>query len=178
VVVLTVIVTCILMLTAACGGSSPEPTATPSPTATATITPTPSPTSTPSPTATPSPTPSPTPFIPPTVAVTDSDSIQSCLERNLTPELLVSLSQDDTSLTKDIMRTCLETTIPSQLVFLMGPIIDDASQCALDVSKTLSNDDLFALAGNDQTRKDAIINDVSNKIVSCVASKYGLDFLT
>ncbi|HEX5166102.1 MAG TPA: hypothetical protein VFV93_11950, partial [Thermomicrobiales bacterium] len=111
------------------GGES----STPTPTATATSSPTPEPTSTP--TATPS----PTAFVPPTVAVEDDDSIQACMERNLTPELLISLSKDDTSLTEDIMRTCLETTIPSPLMFLLNPIIDDASECALDVSKTLSN---------------------------------------
>jgi hypothetical protein len=149
------------------GGDSASPT----PTATATSSPTPSPT------PTPTVTPSPTAFIPPTVAVEEDDSIQSCLERNLTPGLLISLSKDDTSLTEDIMRTCLETTIPSQLMFLLNPIIDDASECALDVSKTLSNEELIALAGDNSTRKDEITDRVVGDILSCLGSKYGFDFL-
>ena len=114
------------------------------------------------------------PFIPPTVAVTDDDSIQSCLERNLTPELLISLSMDETALTEDILETCLETTIPSQLTFLMDPIIEDASDCALDVSKTLSNEELIALAGDDSTRKDEITDGVVDDILSCLGDRYSL----
>lgn len=149
--------------------------ATPAPTTTVTATATVSPT--PSPSPTPTVTPSPTAFIPPTVAVSEDDSIQSCLERNLTPELLISLSMDDTSLTEDVMRTCLETTIPSELTFLLNPIIDDASECALEVSKTLSNEELIALAGDDSAQKSAITDRVVGDILSCLGSKYGFDFL-
>jgi hypothetical protein len=156
---------------AACSPGSDDATPTP----TATVTPTQSPTPTPSPT--PSPTPTPTPFVAPTVAVTDDDSIQSCLERNVTPELLISLSMDDTELTEDVMRACLETTIPSELVFLLNPLIEDASECALDVSKTLSNEELLALGGDDSARKDEITDDVVRDILGCLGDKYGLDFL-
>jgi hypothetical protein len=134
-------------------------------------------TSTPAPTATPTVTPSPTPFIPPTVAVTEDDDIRSCLERNLTPELLVSLSLDDTELTEDILRTCLETTIPAQLMFLLDPLVEDASQCALDTSKTLTNEELLALGGEDGPRKDEIVDRVIDDILDCLADEYGLDFL-
>jgi len=142
--------------------------ATPIPTATATLTP--SPTPSPTPTATPS----PTPFVPPTVAVTDDDSIQSCLERNLTAELLISLSMDDTSLTEDIMETCLETTLPSQLTFILNPVIEDASECALDVSKTLSNEELITLAGDNSARKSEITDRVIDDILGCLGDKYSL----
>lgn len=160
------------MLLFACsrgGGVEATPTPTVSPTATTAPSPTPSPIATV--------TPSPTPFVAPTVAVTDDDSIQSCLERNVTAELLISLSKDDTELTQDIMRTCLETTIPSELIFLLNPIIDDASECALDISKTLSNEELIALGGNDSARKDVITDRVVSDILSCLGSKYGFDFL-
>ena len=156
----------LLLIACSTGGDD----ATPIPTATATATATPSPTPSPTPTVTPS----PTPFIPPTVAVSDDDSIQSCLERNLTAELLISLSMDDTSLTEDIMETCLETTIPSELTFLLNPIIEDASECALDVSKTLSNEELIALAGDDTARKDEITEHVVGDILSCLGDKYDL----
>lgn len=165
-----------LLLLAACSPlSGPDPT--PTPTATPTVTPSPTPSPTPTPTPTPSPTPTPTPFIPPTVAVEDGDSIQGCLERNLTPELLISLSMDDTSFTQEVMRTCLETRIPGALVFLLDPIIEDASECALDVSKTLTNSELIVLAGNDSAQKDPVVSRVSNDIVDCLFGKYGLDFL-
>ncbi len=163
-----------LLLLACSTGGSDDATPVPSvPPATATATVTPSPTPTPTPTVAPS----PTIYIPPTVAVTDDDSIQSCLERNLTADLLISLSMDDTSLTEDVMRTCLETTIPSELIFLLDPIIDDASECALDVSKTLSNEELIALGGDDSARKDEITDRVVSDILSCLGSKYGFDFL-
>ena len=139
-------------------------------------TPTPIPTATPSPTPTPIPTVTPT-FAPPTVAVQDGDSIRGCLERNLTPELLISLSQDDTTFTGDVMRTCLATQIPVPLVALLDPIIDDASQCVLDGSKTLSNSDLIDLASGDSARKDAIVSRVASGVVDCLTTKCGLDFL-
>jgi hypothetical protein len=160
------------LLLVACSRGGAED-ATPIPTQTPTATATPSPTPSPTPTVTPS----PTAYVQPTVAVTDDDSIQSCLERNLTPELLISLSRDETDLTEDIMRTCLETTIPSELIFLLNPIIDDASDCAQDVSKTLSNEELIALAGKDSDRKSEITDRVVRDILSCLGSKYGFDFL-
>ena len=154
------------LLLFACSRGGDDATPVPTPTATATATPSP----TPSPTATM--TPSPTPFIPPTVAVTSDDSVQSCLERNLTAELLISLSRDETALTEDILETCIETTIPSQLTFLLSPIIDDASECTLDVSKTLSNEELIALAGDNSARKDEITDRVVSDILSCLGDKY------
>lgn len=170
------IMTVLLPILLACSPGEGDD-ATPVPTATPTATETPSPTPTPTPSPTPTVTPSPTPFVPPTVAVTDDDSIQSCLERNVTAELLISLSLDDTELTEDIMRTCLETTIPSELVFLLNPLIDDASECALDTSKTLSNEELIALGGKDSAEKGEITDRVVDDILSCLGSKYGFDFL-
>lgn len=160
-----------LVLAACSNGGSGDVTPTPAATSTATVRP--SPTPSPSPTVPPS----PTEYVQPTVAVTESDTIQSCLERNLTPELMISLSRDETRLTKDIMRTCLETTIPSELTFLLNPIIDDASQCALDVSKTLSNEELIALAGANSARKSEITGRVVSDILSCLGNKYGVNFL-
>lgn len=155
------------LVSVACSpGSDPDPTPTPMPTATPTVTPTPTPT--PTPTATPS----PTPFVPPTVAVQDDDSIESCLERNMTPELLISLSLDQTELTEDVLRACLETTIPAPLVFLLDPVIEDASECALEVSDTLSNDELIALAGEDGASKDVVVERVVDDILSCLQDKY------
>jgi hypothetical protein len=151
-----------LLLAGCSTGAGDDPT--PTPTATITPSPTPSPT--------PTVTPSPTPYVQPTVAVTDDDTIQSCLERNITPELLISLSNDDTSLTEDIMKTCLETTLPSQLTFILNPVIEDASECALDVSKTLSNEELIALAGNNSARKDEITDQVVRDILGCLGDKY------
>lgn len=112
------------------------------------------------------------------MAVEDNDSVEACLERNITPELLISLQMDDTELTEDILRECLETQIPGELVFLLGPIIDDAADCTLDVSKTLTTQELIDLAGDDTARKNAIVSNVVDDILACLASQYGLDFLT
>lgn len=108
----------------------------------------------------------------------DDDSVESCLERNITPELLISLQMDDTELTEDILRECLETQIPNELVFLMGPIIDDAADCTLEVSKTLTTDELIDLASDDTERKTAIVSQVVDDILACVADEYGLDLFT
>jgi hypothetical protein len=151
-----------LLLAGCSTGTGDDPTPTPTATVTPSPTPTPTPTVTPSPTA----------YVQPTVAVTDDDSIQSCLERNVTAELLISLSMDDTALTEDIMKTCLETTLPSQLTFILDPVIEDASECALDVSKTLSNEELIALAGDNSARKDEITDGVVSDILSCLGDKY------
>ena len=85
---------------------------------------------------------------------------------------MISLSRDDTSLTNDVISSCLETQLPSQLVFLLGPIIDTTSQCALDTSKTLSNQDLITLAGPDGADKDTVVNRVTDDILSCTADHY------
>lgn len=168
------------LLMAACSGGNPAPTETPSPAATSTATATALATATatasptPSPTSTPSATPSPTAFVPPTVAVAAGDTVQSCLQRNLTPELLISLSKDDVTLANDIIRTCLETQLPAELVFLLNPIIDTTSACALKVSKTLTNEELFALAGPNGAAKDAIVGRVTNDILTCVAAQYNI----
>src|SRR5690606_39013314 len=93
-----VLVTIVLLVTAACGpfGDDPDPTATPiPPTPTATRTATPRPTATPTPTPTPTATATATPFIAPTVAIVDGDSVSECIERNIGPGLLYTLSQDD-----------------------------------------------------------------------------------
>jgi hypothetical protein len=166
------LIVALLLLGTACttGGSSASPTPATPPTATATRTP--SATATPEPTATPTVTPSPTPYVAPTVAVVADDNVRDCLERNLTPELLISLSRDDTSLTNDVISSCLKTQLPSQLVFLLGPIIDTTSQCALDTSKTLSNQDLITLAGPDGADKDTVVNRVTDDILSCTADHY------
>jgi hypothetical protein len=164
-----VVLVALLLLGAGCstGGSSATKTPLP-PTATAT----PSATATPAATDTPLATPSPTPFVPPTVAVTSSDTVRSCLQNNLTPQLVISLSQNDDTLVNQIITTCLKTQIPSELVFLLSPIIDTTSQCAVDESKTLSNQDLVTLAGPDGDAKTAVINRVTDDILSCTASHY------
>ncbi len=81
---------------------------------------------------------------------------------------------DETSLTEDILETCLETTIPSELTFLLNPIIEDASECALDVSNTLTNEELIALAGENSARKDEITDRVTDDILSCLSDQYSL----
>lgn len=168
-----VIVGTVLVSIVACGPFSADPTPTPTPlppTPTATITPTPRPTPTPTPTATPT----ATPFIAPTVAIVPGDSVSACIERNIGPGLLYTLSQDDPSLTNEILTRCLEENLPDQLVWLMGPIIDQASACAVDVSKTLFNEDLITLNGPDSPRKRALVDRVTDDILRCTAEEFGI----
>jgi hypothetical protein len=162
----------VLLFAAGCSSGGSSATQTPSATATATATATPTVTPTPSATATPTVAPTATPFVPPTVAVESGDSVRSCIERNLTPQLVISLSQNDDSLVNQVLTTCLQTQLPSELVFLLGPIIDTTSQCALDESKTLSNTDLVTLAGPDSDAKTAVVNRVTDDILSCTADHY------
>ena len=84
---------------------------------------------------------------------------------------------DDTSFTQAVMRTCLETQIPGPIVFLLDPIIKDASLCEIDVGKTLTHSELIVLSGSDSAQKDAVVSQVSNDIVDCLFNKYGIDFL-
>ncbi len=165
-----IVVGALVLLLAACSpprNNDPTATPAPSPSATATATATATPTATPSPTATPT----ATPFVPPTVAIVDGDSVSECIKRNLGPGLLYTLSQDDDSLTNDILRSCLNEHLPDVLVSMMGPIIDRASACAVDVSQTLSNQDLITLNGPDGEAKDELVSDVTNDILRCTAEK-------
>jgi hypothetical protein len=108
------------------------------------------------------------------VAVVEDDDVRACLERNLTPELLVSLSRDETDLTEDILRECLETQLPDPLVWLLGPIVEEMSECTLDVSKTLTNQELIALGGPDSAQKDEIVDRVTGDILECTADGFGI----
>lgn len=166
-----------LILVAACGplDDDPAPTATPlPPTATATATPSPTATATPSPTPTPTATPTATPFIMPTVAIVDGDSVEECIQRNLGPGLLYTLSQGDDSLTNDILTECLEEQLPDRLVWLMGPIIDQASECAVEISGTLTNTDLIILNGPDSPAKEELVDGVTSDLLRCTAEEFGI----
>lgn len=162
----------ILILVAACGPLDDDtpPTPTPLPTSTAS----PTATLTPTATATPTVTPTPTPFVPPTVALVDGDSVSECIERNLGPGLLYTLSQGDDSLTNEIVTQCLEENLPDALVWMLGPIIDRAAGCTVEVSTTLSNADLITLNGPNSDSKDALIERVTNDILRCTAEDLGI----
>jgi hypothetical protein len=154
--------------------ATPAATATLAATSTPTATATPTRTPTPRPTATPTVTPSPTPFIAPTVVIVDDDSVRDCIERNLSPALLYTLSQDDPSLAEDILGECLETQLPDFLVGLLDPLIEQTAECAVEVSDTLTNVDLIALAGPDSADKDAVISRITDDILNCVADEYNI----
>lgn len=112
-----------------------------------------------------------------TVAVEPDDSIQSCFERNLTPALLLSLYRENTTLSDNIIRACLETQLPSELVGLADPIIAETSECASQVSQTLTTEEVLILGqehGAAEDEKDAVINLVTTEILSCVAETYNL----
>jgi hypothetical protein len=112
-----------------------------------------------------------------TVAVEPDDTIQRCFERNLTPALLLSLYREDTTLSDTVIRACLETQIPSEIVELGDPIIQETSRCASRVSRTLTTEDVLVLGqepGVAETEKRAIIKRVAIEIVRCVARTYEL----
>jgi hypothetical protein len=108
-----------------------------------------------------------------TVAVHPDDSIQTCLQRNMTPELLLSLYRDNTTLSDNIIRTCLQQDLPAELVGLMDPIIRRTSQCASTTSKTLTTEEVLILGQSGRTaEKDAVIERVARDTVICVAQEY------
>lgn len=112
-----------------------------------------------------------------TVAVAPDDTIQTCFERNLTPALLLSLYRENTTLSDHIIRACLETQLPSELVGLADPIIAETSRCASQVSQTLTTEEVLILGqepGNAESEKDAVIDRVSTDIVRCLADTYDL----
>jgi len=112
-----------------------------------------------------------------TVAVAEGDTIQSCLERNLTPALLLSLYRENTTLSDNIIRACLETQLPSELVGLANPIIGETSRCASQVSQTLTTEEVLILGqepGASESGKDAVIDRVTNDILRCLAETYDL----
>lgn len=110
-----------------------------------------------------------------TVAVAPGDTIQSCFERNLTPALLLSLYRENTTLSDNIIRACLETQLPSELVGLANPIIGETSRCASQVSQTLTTEEVLILGqepGTDESAKDTVINRVTTDILRCLAETY------
>ena len=110
-----------------------------------------------------------------TVAVAPGDTIQSCFERNLTPALLLALYRENTTLSDNIIRACLETQLPSELVGLANPIIAETSRCASQVSRTLTTEEVLILGqepGNSEPAKDAVIDRVTTDILRCLAETY------
>lgn len=112
-----------------------------------------------------------------TVAVEPDDTIQSCFERNLTPALLLSLYRENTTLSDNIIRACLETQLPSEVVGLANPIIGETSECASEVSQTLTTEEVLILGqeeGAAEAEKDVVIDRVTTDILHCVAETYDL----
>ena len=112
-----------------------------------------------------------------TVAVAPDDTIQTCFERNLTPALLLSLYRENTTLSDNTIRACLETQLPSELVGFANPIIGETSQCASEVSQTLTTEEVLILGqepGTSEPAKDAVIDRVTNDILRCLADTYEL----
>jgi hypothetical protein len=108
-----------------------------------------------------------------TVAVEPGDSARACLERNLTPELLLALYREDTTLSNDIIRTCLEQDLPQQLVGLIDPIIQETSRCASERAQQLTTEEVLVLGQQGQNaEKDAIVRRVSGDILRCVARSF------
>lgn len=113
-----------------------------------------------------------------TVAVAPDDTIQTCFERNLTPALLLSLYRENTTLSDNIIRACLETQLPSELVGLADPIIAETSRCASQVSQTLTTEEVLILGqaeGNAESEKDVVIERVATDILRCLADTYDLE---
>ncbi len=112
-----------------------------------------------------------------TVAIEPGDTIQTCFERNLTPALLLSLYRENTTLSDNIIRACLETQLPSELVGLANPIIGETSRCASQVSQTLTTEEVLILGqepGTSEIAKDAVVDRVTNDILRCLAETYEL----
>jgi hypothetical protein len=110
-----------------------------------------------------------------TVAVEPNDSIQTCLERNLTPELLLSLYRENTTLSDNIIRVCLQQQIPAELVGLMDPIIRRTSQCASTTSRTLTAEEVLILGQPSRSaEQDAVRDRIARDTLSCVAQEYNI----
>ena len=112
-----------------------------------------------------------------TVAVSPDDTIQTCFERNLTPALLLSLYRENTTLSDNIIRACLETQLPSELVGLANPIIGETSRCASQVSQTLTTEEVLILGqepGTSEQAKEAVIDRVTSDILRCLVDTYEL----
>ncbi|HUG14533.1 MAG TPA: hypothetical protein VMM78_05875 [Thermomicrobiales bacterium] len=110
-----------------------------------------------------------------TVAVEDGDSIQSCMERNMTPELLLSLYRENTTLSDNVIRVCLQQDVPPELVGLMDPMIRLTSQCASETSRTLTTEEVLILGQSERRAdKDAVIERMVRDTLSCVAREYDI----
>lgn len=112
-----------------------------------------------------------------TVAVSADDSIASCMEGNVSPALLLSLYREQTTLSNDIIRTCLSQDLPPELVGLIDPIIRQTSTCASGTSHTLTAEDVLVLGqadGTAEAEKDRIIRRFVRDTLECVADVYSL----
>lgn len=110
-----------------------------------------------------------------TVAVTDDDSARTCLERNLTPELLLSLYRDNTTLSDNIIRVCLQQDVPPELVGLMDPLIRRTSQCASETSRTLTTEEVLILGqSGSRAEKNRVIERMARDTLACVALDFNI----
>jgi hypothetical protein len=118
---------------------------------------------------------SPTPSLLATVAVVADDTIESCLTRNLSPALLLSLYRDDTRLSNEIIRVCLDTQLPGDVIGISDPIIRKTSDCAAEVAQSLTTEEVLILGqeGNN-AEKDAVTRRVVLDILACVAEDFDI----
>jgi hypothetical protein len=110
-----------------------------------------------------------------TVAVADGDSTLDCLERNMTAELLLSLYRENTTLSDNVIRVCLQQNVPPELVGLMDPMIRRTSQCASETSRTLTTEEVLILGQSGRRAdKDAVIERVARDTLACVATDFNI----
>lgn len=110
-----------------------------------------------------------------TVAVEPGDSARACLERNMTPELLLSLYRENTTLSDNVIRVCLQQDVPPELVGLMDPMIWRTSQCASESARTLTTEEVLILGQSGRRAdKDVVIERMARDTLVCVAQDFNI----
>jgi hypothetical protein len=145
-----------LALLTACGSDATSPTATPT-TAPAAAT-------TPATGATPG-----TGTMPGT-SMAELGTVGMCLSQNTDAEMVENLRAGNTTEAENVYRTCLEDVLPPAMVAQLDPVIESAAACGTTAAQGLSDQDIAALEGGDQT----VAERVSNETLACLSQDLGV----
>lgn len=97
-------------------------------------------------------------------------AIGACLQDNTTGEMVTELREGNTESAEEVYRTCLEDALPAGLVAQLDPVIENAAECGSTAAQDLSDADVEAIEGGDESTIQSLTQDT----LACVSEELGI----
>jgi hypothetical protein len=101
----------------------------------------------------------------------DAMAIGACLQESTTGDIVTDLRDGNTESAEAMYSDCLGDALPESMVSQLDPIIEQAGTCGSDAAADLSDEDVAAIEGGDETT----IQQVTNDTLACLSADLGID---